>query len=86
MRSVLFAVLLLTGCATATPDHRPPATVDVPVAISCLPVDRPVRPTTYSDRDLAALDDYKLVLALRRDSLLLWSYARQLESLVKGCE
>lgn len=87
MRFVLFSTLLLTGCATVPePDNRPPASVDVPVAVSCLPVDRPVRPTTYTDRELAALDDYKLVLALRRDSVSLFNYARALEALVRACE
>lgn len=87
MRFVLFAVLLLTGCATVPePDNRPPASVDVPVAVSCLPADRPVRPTTYADRELAGLDDYKLVLALRRDAVSLNRYARELEALLKGCE
>lgn len=87
MRSIAFAVLLLTGCATApVPDNRPPASVDVPVAVSCLPVDRPVRPTIFSDRDLKALDDYKFVLALRRDAVALFLYARELEAVLKACE
>ena len=88
MRFAVFAALLLAGCATAPvePNHRPPASVDVPVATSCLPTDRPVRPTTFSDRELAALDDYKLVLGLRRDALRLAVYARELEALLKACE
>lgn len=87
MRSVVFAVLLLSGCATvAEPDYRPPATVEVPVRVPCLPADRPVRPTIYADRELAKLDDYKLVLALRRDAIHLAAYARELEALIKACE
>lgn len=87
MRSVLFSVLALTGCATA-PDviTKPPASIDVPVAVSCLPADRPARPATFTDRELAALDDYKLVLGLRRDTLHLRAYARELEALLKACE
>lgn len=87
MRFALFAMLLLTACATVPePDTRPPATVEVPVRVACLPADRPVRPSTYTDKDLAALDDYKLVLGLRRDALALARYTRELEAIVKACE
>ena len=87
MRTSLFAVLLLSACATP-PEviTKPPPSIDVPVAVSCLPAERPARPATFSDRELAALDDYKLVLGLRRDALQLRTYTRELEALLKACE
>lgn len=89
MRSVVFATLFLTACASAPPvepSRPPPPTVDIPVARSCLPEKRPARPTTYTARELVKLDDYKLVLALRRDSILLAVYASELEAILKACE
>lgn len=88
MKWTLFWTLLaLAGCATTPdPDYRPPASVDVPVATSCLPADRPVRPTTYTDRELAKLDDYKLVLALRKDAVALRRYVSELEAVLAACK
>lgn len=87
MRSTAFAVLLLSGCATA-PEvvTRPPPSIDVPVAVSCLPAERPARPATFTDRELAQLDDYKLVLGMRRDTLQLRAYTAELEALLKACQ
>ena len=87
MRTSLFAALLLTACATP-PEviTKPPPSVDVPVAVSCLPADRPARPATFTDRELAQLDDYKLVLGLRRDTLHLRAYPAELEALLKACQ
>jgi hypothetical protein len=75
--------LLLTGCATTT---QMPERVEVPVGVSCLPKSGiPAKPDTYSDAQLQAMDDYKIVLALRQNATRLADYAAQLEALLVAC-
>lgn len=75
-------VLLLAGCSTMP---QAPTVANVAVAVSCVPADPPKRPTTYSDAELAGMDDYRFVLALRWNADRLLEYVRELEAVLKGC-
>jgi hypothetical protein len=73
---------LLAGCASGPPPL--PVEVRVPIAVPC--VNEPLaRPELLTDRDLAALDDYRLVLELARDRRLRQAYEAELEAVVAGC-
>lgn len=81
MRAAVLA-LLLAGCSSIP---QPPEIANVAVAVSCVPANPPVRPTTYSDADLAGMDDYRFVLALRWNAARLGEYVAELEAVLKGC-
>ena len=79
---ILVSSALLAGCASGPPPL--PVEVRIPVAVPCI-ADPPVRPDLLTDRDLAALDDYRLVLELARDRRLRQGYEAELEAVVAGC-
>lgn len=76
------ALVALSGCSTI-PDA--PTVANVAVPVSCVPANPPVRPTIYADAELAAMNDYRLVLALRWNAERLGEYVAELEAVLKGC-
>jgi len=74
--------VLLAGCASGPPPL--PVEVRVPIAVPCI-AETPARPELLTDRDLAALPDYHLVLELARDRRLRQGYIAELEAVVAGC-
>jgi hypothetical protein len=78
----VLAVLALTGCATAL---QIPKTTQVPIAVSCIN-ERIERPAFVTDAQLAAVDDYALVLELRADQLKRKGYEVKLEAQIAGCQ
>lgn len=72
---------LLAGCL-----HTPtvPDVVRVPVRVPCI-TSVPVRPALAADAELAALDDYALVISLARDRRLRQGYEAELEAALEGC-
>lgn len=46
---------------------------------------QPARPTTTTDPQLAALEDYAFVLSLALDRRALIGYSKELEALVEAC-
>lgn len=81
MRTLLLA-LLLAGCASGP---QMPERVEVPVQVPC--IERvPEKPQTTPRDALLALDDYRFVLSLWRDRMLMEDYAAQLEATVEGCK
>lgn len=81
MRAAVLA-LLLAGCSTIP---AAPTVANVAVPVSCVPADPPKRPQIYADAELAGMDDYRFVLALRWNADRLLEYARELEAVLKGC-
>lgn len=77
-----FLALLLAGCSTMP---GAPTVANIPVPVSCVPADPPKRPQIYSDPELAGMDDYRIVLALRWNGERLLEYVRELEAVLKGC-
>lgn len=77
-------ILLLAGCQSAPVTIDRPVRVEIPVPIPCIS-SVPVRPATAVDADLKSLDDYRLVLTLWRDLLVLRSHIDVLESLLAPC-
>ena len=77
-------LLLLAGCQAAPATIDRPVRVDVPVPIACIS-SLPVRPPTTANVDLQSLDDYRLVLTIWRDLLVLRDYAAVLEALLAPC-
>ena len=73
-------LLLVAGCAT------PPPTVEIPVAVSCLPTAVPARPAIISNADLKALDDEGLVLTIAAERLSLIGYSAQAEAVIQACK
>jgi hypothetical protein len=58
--------------------------VRVPVAIKC--IDKiPERPQLRTDAELAALDDYGLIILLAKDRRLYQSWTAELLAVVEGC-
>lgn len=82
MRISLLSSVLLAGCASGPPPL--PVEVRIPVAVPCI-AEAPARPALLADRDLAALDDYRLVIELARDRRLRQAYVAELEAVVAGC-
>lgn len=82
----LIVLILLAGCAgTPTVVSIPePVTVKIPVPVSCVSA-MPAKPATTTDQELAAMNDYALVLALRREVLTLRGYLAELEAVLTGC-
>ncbi len=77
-------ILLLAGCQAAPVTIDRPVRVDVPVPVACL-TSIPARPATTADAELRGLDDYRLVLTLWRDLLVLRSHLDALEALLAPC-
>jgi len=75
----MYVHVALAGCATPAPE-----TVRVPVPTPCVSA-APARPTTTTDAQLGALDDYAFVLSLALDRRALLGYAAELEALVEAC-
>jgi len=74
-------ILLLAGCSGLP---TVPEKVMIPVAVPC--IDRvPERPAFLTDAELAALDDYRLVLGLRTDQLTLRGHVAVLEAVLQAC-
>lgn len=77
-------ILLLAGCQAAPVTIDRPVRVDVPVPVACLS-SVPPRPATTDDQALHLLDDYRLVLTIWRDLLVLRGYVAALEALLAPC-
>lgn len=72
---------MLAGCQTMQPM---PKEIMVPVQVPCL--ERlPDAPATASDAELAALDDFRLVLTLARDRAALTGAYGELRAMAKAC-
>lgn len=84
-RTVLaIGISLLAGCATRPVAIPEPVEIPVPVRVPCI-AEAPVRPQIMPDAELLALDDYRAVVALRRDRLLLERYAAEAEAVIGTC-
>lgn len=83
----LIVLMLLAGCAAppTVVSIPEPISVKVPVPVSCVS-EVPARPATATDSELAAMSDYGLVLALRREVLTLRAYLAELEAVLLGCK
>jgi uncharacterized lipoprotein YajG len=79
-------VALLTGCQTppTTISIPEPIEVRIPVPVSCVS-SMPAKPELLTDQELATQTDYGLVLALRREQLLLRTYVSELEAILMAC-
>lgn len=77
-------ILLLAGCQSAPVTIDRPVRVEVPVPVACLS-SVPPRPATTDDQALHLLDDYRLVLTIWRDLLVLRGYVAALEALLAPC-
>lgn len=76
------ALVALAGCSTMP---AAPTVANVAVPVSCVPADPPKRPQIYADAELAGMDDFRFVLALRWNADRLLEYVRELEAVLKGC-
>lgn len=84
------AVLVLAGCATSTPPApqvvNVPVEVKVPVPVPCVKrADLPAPPRLLSNEELAALDDYRLVITLDLQRRALRDYQAQVDAVLRGC-
>lgn len=77
-------ILLLAGCQSAPVTIDRPVRVEVPVPVACLS-SVPPRPATTDDQALQLLDDYRLVLTIWRDLLVLRGHVAALEALLAPC-
>lgn len=84
MRKLLaiLVVVGLAGCASKGP--KIPERVEVPVPVKCVEK-APEKPGTVADSVLFGLDDYRLVLTMRRDLVLMRDYSAALEAAMAGC-
>ena len=73
------AICAVWGCSTPSP------TVEIPVAVSCIPKDAPRAPQTASNAALAALDDYRLVITIAAERDALQVYAAQADAIIEAC-
>jgi hypothetical protein len=80
---VVATTLALGACAHDPSDLQ--GLHDVPVQVSCVDK-RPKKPQFYTDDEIKAMDDYKVVYALRRDRDLAKKYMGELEDTVSVCE
>lgn len=78
----LLVVGVLQGCAALSPKAP---TADVSVAVSCVD-ERPDRPAFRDDVEILALEDYKVVEALRAERIKAQLYIVKLEDVVTICE
>ena len=70
-------ILLLSACSSQP-------IVNVPIAQACI-AQLPAKPVIRTDAELAALDDFQIVLAIREDELSLLNYSEQLEAVATPC-
>ena len=84
-RGALLALLLAaSGCASPPTSIEIPREVKIPVPVPC--VDEPVdRPAFVTDGELAAMDDYALIISLAADRLARQQYGARLEAVIAGC-
>lgn len=71
--------LALTGCASA------PQVVRVPVPVPCV-VELPAAPAITPDSELRAMSDYRLILTVARERLVLIGYSAELRASASACE
>lgn len=77
--AALILLALLTGCATPAP-----TVVRVPVPVPCN-VDLPAEPAIVTDAELRAMSDYRLVLTIARERLVLLGYSGEVRAAAEGC-
>lgn len=78
--SLLTAMVPLAACITI------PTSYSKAVAISCVdPAKVPVKPVVRSEGEIKALDDYRVIPALRADRLRLIEHNDKLDAIVQGC-
>jgi hypothetical protein len=82
----LLIACLLPACSSLHTIISPPQRVDTAVPVSCLPAVLPLAPRLYTNADLLALDEYKLVLALWHNSDHAQAYIRELEAVLSACK
>lgn len=83
-RGALLALLFLAGCATEPKSIEIPREVKIPVPVPC--VDEPIdRPAFVTNGELAAMDDYALIISLAADRLARLQYEARLEAVIAGC-
>lgn len=83
------AALILAGCASAPPAPQivnVPVEVKVPVPVPCVKrADLPPPPKILSNEELAALDDYRLVITLDLQRRALRDYQAQVDAVLRAC-
>lgn len=76
--------VVLAGCNGSLPPV--PKETLVPVPVPCLTTSQlPIKPKLATDAELAELDDYRLVLAIRADQLELRGFVALQEALITAC-
>jgi hypothetical protein len=90
MRTALYCVALLGGCASLPPPEpviiKVPVTVEVPVRVACLRnEDRPVVPAITPNERALRLTDRNLVLLLEEEREVLAAYAMRADALLGAC-
>ena len=80
----LITVLLpcIAGCGSILPAI--PSVLKIPVAVPCVDA-VPARPKLMSDAELGAMDDYRLILTLRSDSIKARDHIGVLEATLQAC-
>lgn len=81
---VLLALAAFAGGCETVRTVEIPRELRIPVPVPC--ITQPVeRPAFITDRELAAADDYTLVIELARDRLKRRQYEVKLEAQLAGC-
>lgn len=76
-------LILLPGCATT---QTVPEKVYIPVSQPCITAaDLPKSPAFPSDAELAKLDDFALVIAIRSAQIAYRQYVSELEATLRAC-
>lgn len=83
-RALLGAYIAIAAGCASSPIEGIPQTVEIPIPVSCVTAEIP-RPRFVTDRELAAADDYTLVLELAADRLKRQQYEAKLEAAIAGC-
>lgn len=79
-------LLFLSGCATdRETGAAPPAKVEVPVAVSCLPADLPVAPALTSNAELLALTPRARYLRIASEREALQAWRARVEPTLAAC-
>jgi hypothetical protein len=83
-RWATIAALALCGCQHANPDADKPGSL--PVAVSCVPADTPLKPDVHTPEQLAKVPDgpTRYVMAAA-DYLRLWAWSLTAEPVIEGC-
>jgi hypothetical protein len=85
-RFLLSAAALVLPLAACSSMLQIPEEVDRAVGVSCVDSSkRPPKPKVRSDGEIKALDDYKVIPALRADRSRLIEHVDSLEAIVDGC-